>query len=569
VPAPLRRTASETPSVRTDTASVRKRRGAFFTPPEISTFLVEWAVRSRGDYVLEPSCGEASFLVPAAQRLIAHGAEGSSKQQLQGVEVHAPSARTARRRLREAGFPGKVLVRDFFDVEPAPVFDAVVGNPPYIRYQNFTGELRARSLRAALSQGVRLTRLASSWAAFVVHASRFLKADGRLGLVLPAELLSVNYAAPVRRFLLKRFAKVRLVMFEELVFPGVLEEVVLLLAEGDGSASCFQVYQATEVSDLDQLKGRGRARWNKFAPEGGGKWTPALLSADAFAEYRSLIGDDSFCELLDWGETYLGAVTGNNAYFALSKADARRHRIPKADLLPISPPGSRHLHGLSFTKGAWESAARDGARCYLFHPKRDRLPAASANYVDLGAEEGVPEAYKCRVRDPWWRVPVVPKPDLFLTYMDHDRPRLVTNTAGIAHLNSIYGVLLKPELRRLGKGLLPIASLNSVTLLGAEIVGRSYGGGLLKLEPKEADHLPVPSPAVLEAVAPELRALRPTLTRLLARGALADAVELVDQVLLRDELALRETRIEALRKAREILFSRRTLRGKGHRGKNR
>src|SRR6185295_18716215 len=101
-------------------------------------------------------------------------------------------------------------------------------------YQSFTGLSRAKALAAALSQGVRLGGLASSWAAFVIHAASFLKPDGRLGLVLPAELLSVNYAAPIRSYLMRRFASVRLVVFEELVFPDVLEEVVLLLAEGEG-----------------------------------------------------------------------------------------------------------------------------------------------------------------------------------------------------------------------------------------------------------------------------------------------------------------------------------------------
>ena len=65
-----------------------------------------------------------------------------------------------------------------------------------------------------------------------MHAASFLAVGGRMGLVLPAELLSVNYAASVREFLLRRFERVRLILFDERVFPGVQEEVVLLLADG-------------------------------------------------------------------------------------------------------------------------------------------------------------------------------------------------------------------------------------------------------------------------------------------------------------------------------------------------
>ena len=108
-------------------------------------------------------------------------------------------------------------------------------------------------MRAALSHGVRLSALASSWAAFTIHASEFLSDSGRLGLVLPAELLSVNYASEVRRFLLGRFAKVRLVLFEQLVFPGVLEDVVLLLAEGRGTATHFERYQTRDAKGLATL----------------------------------------------------------------------------------------------------------------------------------------------------------------------------------------------------------------------------------------------------------------------------------------------------------------------------
>ena len=52
-----------------DTQSNRKARGAFFTPAEISRYLAQWAIQSANDVVLEPSCGEASFLLAAGERL--------------------------------------------------------------------------------------------------------------------------------------------------------------------------------------------------------------------------------------------------------------------------------------------------------------------------------------------------------------------------------------------------------------------------------------------------------------------------------------------------------------------
>lgn len=548
----------------TDTLLLRKARGAFFTPPELSRFITDWAIRSPSDVVLEPSCGEASFLHPAGDRLklLAPAQCELNLGQLAGIEIHAPSAEEAHRLLSEHGLSAQIKVADFFDVPVAPVYDAVVGNPPYIRYQQFTGAARAKGLQAAFAQGVRLTGLASSWAAFVVHASQFLKPGGRLGLVLPAELLSVSYAAEVRRFLLQRFASVRLVMFEELMFPGVLEDVVLLLAEGQGPAPHFEVYQARGTADLAAID---RSAWTGFTPEQDDKWTPALLPASALEVYRTLTKGTGFTPMLTWGETYLGAVTGNNRYFTLTTGEVKAWGLRKRELLPISPPGSRHLRGLTFSDKAWESLRKDGSACYLFYPDPDAVSDAARSYIASGRARGIQLAYKCQARKPWWRVPVVPQADLLLTYMDHDRPRLTTNHANVFHLNSLYGVTLRPPHRQLGRDLLPIASLNSVSLLGGEMVGRAYGGGLLKLEPTEADHLPLPSVSLLQSTERELRALRPQLASALRQGQLAEAIKLVDRILLSGQLGLSHAAVQALRDARELLFSRRIARGKSGR----
>lgn len=130
---------SETATVSTaehiDTDAQRKARGAFFTPPEVAAYVARWAVRSSADRVLEPSCGEAAFLLAAHERVQTLPAAGPVR--LDGVELHGASARAARAVLRAAGASAHVRVSDFFAVEPDPSYDAVIGNPPYVRYQDF------------------------------------------------------------------------------------------------------------------------------------------------------------------------------------------------------------------------------------------------------------------------------------------------------------------------------------------------------------------------------------------------------------------------------------------------
>jgi len=547
-----------------DSSAHRKARGAFFTPATIAGYLARWAVRAPTDSVFEPSCGEAAFLLAAGDQLRRLGRGPERLDQLAGIELHDPSATRAAFSLTQADLKALVQIGNFLALPANPVYDAVVGNPPYVRYQDFTGTARAEAQALAGRSGVRLTGLASSWAAFVVHAAAFVRRPaGRLGLVLPAELLSVNYAGDVRRYLLERFGQVRLVLFDELVFPGVSEEVVLLLAEGEGPATALQFVQARNLDDVTTAK--RISSWSPPRPDD--KWLGGLIQRSADEVYRAELEDGRFSGLSQWGETYLGMVTGNNRFFTLSPAAALAAGLDETELLPISPPGSAHLRGLHLTTKGWEELGRMGRPTYLFYPRVDPSPAAR-RLLEAAAEAGVDQAYKCRVRTPWWRVPLVAVPDLFLTCMNHDTPRLSANRAGLRHLNSVHGITLKPELRALGTSLLPLAALNSMTLLGAELVGRSYGGGLLKIEPREADRLPVPSPATVAAAQPQLRAQRPELARALRSNDVVGAADLIDRVVLIDQLGLSRRKVEELRRARQALFARRVARGSRSRGPN-
>ncbi len=539
----------------------RKGRGAFFTPPEITNFIAEWALRAPSDRVLEPSCGEASFLVAAASRISELGGNPSARQ-LKGAEIHAPSALAARSILRGIGVSAEITVGDFFEQRPSATFDAVVGNPPYVRYQQFTGSSRARAQAAALEAGVRIDGLASSWAAFVVHSAQFLAPGGRLGLVLPGELLHVNYASPIRQFLLRRFGRVTLVTFEQRVFPEAMTEVVLLLAEGDGPSESIHVAPLRDVIGLEQLLGAlGMARaWRPSVPSQ--KWVGALIPGNAAEAYLDVLSADDFAPLSKWGEISLGAVTGSNEYFALGQTDVAKWGLTKNDMIRISPPGSRHFKGLAFNAESLQREDAAGRATYLFRP--GPVPSEPARaYIASGEEAGVNLAYKCRVRSPWWMVPLSPRPDLFFTYMNDDVPRLVANQARVQYLNSLHGVVLHPGMKRLGSELLALASLNSITALAAELGGRSYGGGILKIEPREAAVLAVPSVESVTRARPELRSVRAAVESKLRLGDVSGAVTLVDEALLVQALQIPRDRVTAVQEARSVLRERRKSRGSG------
>jgi adenine-specific DNA-methyltransferase len=550
-----------------DSTTQRKARGAFFTPPAIADFLSRWAIRSPDDRALDPTCGEAVFLMAAAERLKALGAtSGAITSQLTGIDLHQPSLDASAALLRRADAGANLVCSDVFDLPtPAQIGDevgwqdAVIGNPPFVRYQEHRGQLRKRSVAAALEQRVRLSGLASSWAATLVHASAFLRPTGRLAMVLPAELLTVGYAEPIRRWLRERFAVVNLVMFERLQFHGADEKVVLLVAHGAGPCDSFCLFHvdgADDLADIHPLDPVGAK------PAAEGKWSDLALSFDVRQLFRS--ASEQMSRLDVYGTPSLGTVTGANDYFALSEVTRSKYGIAEKHLKPISPPGTRHLKGLRFSRAQWEEMRLSGQRVWLLHPEKKARSKGLAAYLEYGVERGVPDAYKCTVRDPWWRPPVVPVPDLFFTYMSHRYPRLITNAARTAFLNSMLGLRLNDGVPTEAAEALPLLALNSLTMLGGEIMGRGYGGGILKMEPSEAAGLPVPSPEDLTKAWKELSPMSPKLDAALKRGEWWSVAAEIDQVLLKGALGLSNGEVVAIRDAATLLRVRRTRQTESH-----
>ncbi|MBM4396743.1 MAG: class I SAM-dependent methyltransferase, partial [Deltaproteobacteria bacterium] len=223
-------------------ATDQKLRGGYYTPKVVADFLTRWAVTDRAASVLEPSFGDGVFVESAAETLLGLGAVSrDASNQLHGTEFDPGEAAAGVRRLSRLGLtPAGLSAGDSFErcddwLHACRQFDAVIGNPPFIRYQHFAEAHRQHAFTIMHRAGLHPNRLTNAWVPFLVGSSLLLAPTGRLAMVIPAELLQVDYAAGLRRFLGDYFSRLTILTFRKLVFDEAQQEVVLLLAERNGS----------------------------------------------------------------------------------------------------------------------------------------------------------------------------------------------------------------------------------------------------------------------------------------------------------------------------------------------
>jgi adenine-specific DNA-methyltransferase len=520
------------------TNNSKKQFGAYYTDKSVAEFLVRWALQSPEDKVADPSFGGGVFLVAAAQQLETLG--GTSKT-IYGVEldgnVHAQVSLELH--ATHGLNPRQLLNLDFFAVttKRLPGLDAVAGNPPFIRYQGFNGEARQRALQTVQKKGIHLNKLASSWAAFVIHSISFLKKGGRLAMVVPAELGHAKYAKPVLKFLLESFGTITLLSFKEALFPDINQDTLLLLAENKGG--CASHFYLTD------LKGaRALATLSSLSSQKPFKNTSCIEGKTFLQNSYKL----NFYQLPKRArDVGIGYVTGANNFFHISAESAKRWNIPHECLKPAVYRGSA-FKGLTFTAKDWQLADTEDAG-FLFYPDDNALKIEK--YLEQGLSQNIHTAYKCRIRSPWYKVPHVYGADAFLTYMNGLRSQFVVNEAKCVAPNTLHLVRLE-ENSNLTATDLAVLWQTSLTALSVELEGHALGGGMLKLEPGEAKNILIP---VLSKPIP--KSLSNKLDKLLRAGKHHEANELADEEVLEHILGFSNSEIKSLRQGAKQLRERR------------
>jgi adenine-specific DNA-methyltransferase len=555
-----------TQSVRYKNLDADKLRGGYYTSEPIAKWLCEWAIQSKNDHVLEPSSGDGVFVEMAARRLMELGAESKKiLEQIKAVEINEVEAKKVSSRLAEVlrrPVNGTVKQGDFFELWPKlkqnPV-DCVVGNPPFIRYQTFPEDSRTLAMAIMEASGLKPNRLTNIWVPFVVAAMECLKPGGRLAMVLPAELLQVTYAAQLRSFLTDRFKKVDLVACNDLFFVGAQQEVVLVLADGALEAPDTKNTCAVTLTSMDSVneivKTKPEQLIAKASPKkvshDSEKWLKYFLSAREISFMRRLRESESVTCLSTYASVEVGVVTGKNEFFVVNKSIVEQYQLEK-HVLPLVGRSS-HLAGAIISKKEWKALAENQERVHLFtvDPALNHLLSPLVkSYIKYGEENKFQTGYKCSIRDPWYSVPSLWVPDAFFFRQIYDFPRVVLNTAKGTSTDTIHRMRCHAPAKQVSASL-----YTHLTAASAEIEGRSYGGGVLELEPNEARRLLMPKD--LEGAMPIEEC-----DRLIRAGKLQDILNENDKRVLIDRVGLSQNECKMLRQIWEKMRDRRISRKK-------
>ncbi len=546
----------------------------------VAEFLVHWAVRTSQDVVLDPSFGGGVFLTAAANHLTQLGTHASA---VYGVEVDPQVHHTiAEQLMSQHQLPLQNLIcADFFACSQAdlPACDVLMGNPPFIRFQRFAGASREHALARCAEQGVILSGLASSWAAFVIHGVSLLKPGGRLAMVIPSELTHAPYARPVLDYVLAQFAEVSIITFVKPLFPELSQDTLLFLADGKGGSTTQLGWrELNDGGDLETLLNNHHAKphQNKYQPiaintletaplvSGQRSLHHHAINPKALELYEHLVNSNLTYSLGDVAEVGIGYVTGAKKFFHVDAQTINNWQLPESILKP-AVLRAKALQGLWFGEDDWQAAVDkklagwllylEGDVGHLTNLNDDELANVEA-YLEHGVQQGVANAYKCRIRKHWYCVPSVHVPDGLLTYMSGLRPYLVANTARVAAPNTLHSVRLRAD-AKVDMTHLAVSWQTSLTALSVELEGHALGGGMLKLELREAANVH------FAGVSTHLdQASVHQLDDMLRHGQQKEARALADHLIVQKGLGMSQQDCELLAAAATQLSERRYYRGR-------
>lgn len=456
----------------------------------MATYVVQPEVRT----ILEPAVGEGAFLRAMDDVASAKGL----KPQIVGYELFPEVLNQARENGISSSLLSTVKIHDFMSEAQVSNFDAIIANPPYIRHHRLGAEqkLALQTLAKELT-GLQIDGRAGLHIYFLVKALSQLNPGGRLAFIMPADTVEGVFAPSLWKWIAANYAIDAVVTFQPgaTPFPNVdTNALVFLIRRAATSRELMWVECRKAESEAlqDWLDGSMCEVDNEYLLAIRRALPEAL--ATGFSRPPMESDDGSHIRLGELCAVMRGIASGANEYFLFTKARISLSGIPDRYFVRTIAR-TRDVPGPLVDEQLLDHLDLKGRPTFLLSLQdtpQDSLPKSVQDYIRHGEQIGLSDQVLLSTRRPWYKMESRRTPPLLFAYLGRRNTRFILNEASVVPLTGFLCVYPKhvsslEETLRLFRALQDPRALTNLRL-----VGKSYGDGALKVEPRALERLQIP-----------------------------------------------------------------------------
>lgn len=469
-----------------------RAKGQFWTPGWITDAMVSYVVDSITDHVFDPAVGAGAFLLAAKRK----AQESGRDLQLLGTEIDPDALEQAKANGLSTKDLSNIKTRDFLFHPLQERYKAIVANPPYIRHHRLSKETKNK-LKSIATQliGKALDGRAGYHIYFLLRALELLDADGKLAFIMPADTCEGIFAFTLWKWITCNYRLEAVVAFESNATPfPKLDVNPIIFAIRNSNPNKYFHWALCKKACSEQLRewissGFNNARYSDLSIK------KRLISEGLETGFsRPPFKKKNFrYRLGDFAEVLRGIATGANDFFFLTIKQADDLRIPKEFFKPAIGR-TRDVDGDKITNEMFQMLSDNGRPTLLLSiddRPLEQLPEPVKRYVEEGLRRGVNKKTLISTRNPWYKMETRRIPAFLFAYLGRRNARFIRNIAEVVPLTGflcVYPYENGPQYidklwRVLG---------HPKTISNLRFVGKSYGKGAIKVEPRGLERLPLP-----------------------------------------------------------------------------